>query len=162
MGNTQSFPAIQTIITTLRTLQLLKNLKRQAETNSGPPARIIRGVAAEFSDEVNHRFSNNAQKKVIQRMCSPAQQPQMQQNQRFVVPENLRVTLGGKLFYRGKVSDDNDGEAFIFAADEDLRRLALSRYWLADATFDTVPGEFRQLISVHGSVDPDHAPLCMH
>lgn len=136
--------------------KLRNNLKRQAEHDSGPPARIIRKVAAEFSVGVNQRFTNNAQKKVIQRHRPCAQPPPNPGNQEFVIPEKSRVTFEGGLFYRGEVTDDNGGKALVFAADDDLRRLALSRYWLADATFDTVPGEFRQMFTVHGSVGPDH------
>lgn len=44
----------------------------------------------------------------------------------------------------------------IFAANDDIRRLGRSRFWISDGTFDTVPGLFRQLFSIHGSIGPDH------
>ncbi|EAT44190.1 AAEL004437-PA [Aedes aegypti] len=96
------------------------NLKRQAEHDSGPPARIIRKVAAEFSVGVNQRFTNNAQKKVIQRHRPSAQPPPNPGNQEFVIPEKSRVTFEGGLFYRGEVTDDNGGKAFIRTVNDFL------------------------------------------
>lgn len=40
----------------------------------------------------------------------------------------------------------------IFATTPNLQRLATSRYWLVDGTFATVPLEFTQMYSIHGSV----------
>lgn len=65
------------------------------------------------------------------------------------------TTSGGDKFFQG-IAKAAGETALIFAANHDVRRLARAKYWIADATFDTVPGLFRQLFTIHGSLDPEH------
>lgn len=129
-------------------------IKRSAAGDSGPPSRIIQRAVANVPTAVQHRLSYDAQRKLAKR-SRPASEPEPDTIDKFEVPGQLRLTLDGLPFYRGNAEVKGE-KSVIFATDQDLRRLALSKYWVADATFDTVPGIFRQLFTIHGSIGPEH------
>lgn len=132
-------------------------VKRKAQVDSGPPARISRTVAADFPSSVHVRVSSEAQRKLVRRSRPlPTTNGDGEITDDFEVPEPLQRTLDGAMFYQGNIESDEGGKALLFASHEDLRRLNLSRFWIADGTFDTVPGCFRQLFTIHASVGPDH------
>lgn len=69
----------------------------------------------------------------------------------FVVPDEMKKTLTGQPFLMRYVRDENY-HIMIFTTPPNLQRLTDSRYWLIDGTFATVPLEFSQMYSIHGSV----------
>lgn len=137
------------------TLKFRDNIKRSAAADNGPPAKLVSRVAAEYSTVVQHQLSMNAQIKIVKRTRPSVHGKEPTSLEGFVVPEELQKTVNGVQFFHGVVESKGE-KALIFTTEKDLRRLAQSRFWVADATFDTVPGLFRQLFSIHGSVGPDH------
>lgn len=141
--------------TAVEELALRNRLKRTAAEDSGMPAKIARNISANFPIDVQHRLSLNAQIKLVKRSRPTVHDVEPDTLENFEVPEILRTTIKGELFYQGKVESE-DNLAFIFASADDITILGLAQYWIADGTFGTVPGLFRQLFSIHASVGPDH------
>lgn len=51
---------------------------------------------------------------------------------------------------------DGVERALIFGTHEILRHLTQAKYWVADETFETGPGLFRQQFTIEGSTAPSH------
>ena len=141
--------------TAVEELTLRNRLKRTAAEDSGLPAKIARNISANFSIDVQHRLSLNAQIRIVKRSRPAVNDVEPDSLKNFEVPEILRTTIKGELFFQGRVESD-DNLAFIFASADDITILGLAQYWIADGTFGTVPGLFRQLFTIHASVGPDH------
>lgn len=136
-------------------LKFREDLKRIAASDSASPAKLARKVAEEYPTSVQHQLSMNAQVKIVKRIRPSSYGTEPTTLDDFSVPADLQKTIEGLQFFQGVV-EANGEKAFIFASDRDLQRLAQSRYWIADATFDVVPCLLKQLFSIHGSIGPEH------
>lgn len=136
-------------------VRLRMELKRITASDSGPPSRVRRVAAIGLPDSVQVKLSASAQRKIIQR-ARPAIASVQYRDGVFLIPEELQRTLNGDVFYRGTVEVEG-GKALLFVANTEIERLCEARFWISDGTFDTVPGEFHQLVTIHASIAPDHA-----
>ncbi|XP_062711231.1 uncharacterized protein LOC134289437 [Aedes albopictus] len=135
------------------TLKFRDNIKRSAAADNGPPAKLVSRVAAEYSTVVQHQLSMNVQIKIVKRTRPSLHGKEPTSLEGFVIPEELQKTLNRVQFFSrcGRV-ERREGAYFYYR-----KRLAQTgSISVLDATFDTVPGLFRQLFSIHGSVGPDH------
>lgn len=133
-------------------------LKRKAETDSSSNIeKIVQTTLSEFPTSVQSRISVAARRKLVQRVRAngKSEDTEPETLEGFLVPDELQKSIDGDRFM---ISDIEDGSerAMIFATNESLRRLSDSKFWVIDGTFATVPGLFRQLVTIHGSIAPDH------
>ena len=65
------------------------------------------------------------------------------------IPDGYSSTLGGRQFLRD-IEIDND-RILMFSTEENLKYLHLSKFWIMDGTFKTVPHLFCQLHTIHAN-----------
>lgn len=67
------------------------------------------------------------------------------------LPPKLRKTLSGQEFYIKDISCDTD-KIIILSTIENLRYLSELQFWLADGTFKSYPGLFKQIYTIHVNI----------
>lgn len=138
--------------------QYKTELKRKALESKEIPSKIIREASTTHPPVVQIRSSKQAQKMIIRRKRTENDGGLrvIEEDGEFIVPEELQQTLNGQPFLQKSIRTENS-HIMIFTTQAILQRLAASRYWLIDGTFATVPLQFTQLYSIHGSVQyQDH------
>ncbi|XP_055546719.1 uncharacterized protein LOC129731029 [Wyeomyia smithii] len=132
------------------------NLKRKSEESSGSVAKIIQVTLNSHSSEIQSRMTEGARRKTVERIRSKAVsivEPQTLEG--FSITDTYKILEDGEKFLIGDVEDDGQ-RALIFGTRESVLRLSQAKYWIIDGTFSTVPGLFRQLLSIHASIGPSH------
>lgn len=141
----------------VKTTEFREKLKRKAEEN-GPSnsAKTIQTTLRDFPAAVQTRITYGAGRKIVHRVCS-SKNPELTEPdtlEGFTLPDEYKRTVDGDQFLIEDIHDGSD-RAFIFGSNESLRRLSESKYLVIDGTFKTVPCLFRQLVTIHGSIEPD-------
>jgi hypothetical protein len=67
----------------------------------------------------------------------------------FVLPQEFRETLNGKIFCRDIRIEDR---ILIFITDANVVYLRNANIWIMDGTFKTVPTIFKQLYTIHALI----------
>uniref|UniRef100_A0A2S2PMI1 MULE transposase domain-containing protein n=1 Tax=Schizaphis graminum TaxID=13262 RepID=A0A2S2PMI1_SCHGA len=76
------------------------------------------------------------------------------------LPPELRKTLSGQEFYIKDIGSDTD-KIIILSTIENLRYLSESQFWLADGTFKSCPGLFKQIYTIHGNIKKGNGTICV-
>lgn len=110
-------------------------------------------MKSETTPLVQPRASKNALKMLVRRrrVMNTGVQKVREVDGEFVIPEELKITIDGQLFYQKDVKQGNL-RVLLFTTLPNMQRLGKAEYWLVDGTFSTSPLQFTQLYSIHAPV----------
>ncbi|EAT32996.1 AAEL014751-PA [Aedes aegypti] len=135
--------------------KMRNTLKRRALEDSSGPAKVIRNTSADFPAHMQSSITTEAQRKMIKRTRAVANTSEKEPEtlEEFCVPDQFTQTLDGDRFLLADIVEDTE-RALIYTTSDNIRKLSEAKYWVCDGTFDTVPGHFRQLFTIHASIAP--------
>lgn len=117
----------------------------------------MRLESAKHPSTVQVRLNTNIQRKLVERVRNDkrAANKEPQTLDEVIVPDRLKKTINGDNFLIADCVEGKD-RILIFGSNAAFQRLSEAKYWVTDATFDSVPGLFKQLLTIHASSSPSH------
>lgn len=135
--------------------EIVRAIKRRAEESpNAPPTQIfIDEVASVSNPEI---IANLPQRNDLIRNINRIQNRNRPRNplslQDLSIQPPYSKTLNGEQFVQFDSGEQDQNRFIIFYTNRNFERLCNSRTLLCDGTFKTVPSQFYQLYTIHGSV----------
>lgn len=140
--------------------QVINNIKEQSVTTCLEPSQIILDVAVTNSDTVISKLpSVQLLKKVISRKRKHEEIESAPMDLMFNIPNELKNTINDETFLLYDSGQSVDERLIVFASARNIEILKSQKHWYADCTFNVVPKQFKQLLTIHCIINGYVIPL---
>lgn len=140
--------------------QVINNIKEKSISTCLEPAQIILEVAAANSDTVKTKLpSVQLMKKVIVRKRKNEEIVSAPNDLMFDIPDELKTTINEEAFLLYDSGQSVDERIIVFASPSNIEILKTQKHWYADCTFNVVPKQFNQLLTIHCIINGYVIPL---
>lgn len=136
--------------------------QRARQTPNELPVNIVRDVVEEVTDEevLMELPDRNLLRRVVNSTQNQERPPVPATLQDIVIAPPYNATKNQFLFLQYDSENNFPGSRFlIYTTEENLRILSTSRLLYGDGTFKTVPQQFMQLYTIHGTFQGHVFPL---